>query len=284
MSDPRTNTDASVIISAYNEPECLCMVLIALRRQTMLPDEVLVADDGSSESTAEALSAIARELPFKLVHVRQPHQEFRLARSRNNAIHRATGQFIALLDQDTLPHRTWLETYLSHLRPGKVCTGYVLRLTEQASGKLSRKSVDEGEFQNWHVESEFRHLDSLQRKYLFYAACRRLGFGIKGRPAIAFGNAAVCREDLVKVNGFDEEYIGWGQEDDDLGWRLYFKGVRPVPLVNQVLVSHIYHPPRHSNWRSGANIERYRMKRTSSRCAAGLSSHPHPDVTVTTFS
>ena len=281
MSEPQTHPDASVIVSAYNAPECLCLVLLALRRQTVLPSEVLVADDGSSESTREALSGLARELPFKLVHVHQPHAEFRLARSRNNAISRATSSRIAFLDQDTLPHRGWLECYLTNLRPGRVCTGYVLRLPESAGCRLTRTAVDSGDFETWHAVSEFRHLHHLQRKYLFYTACRRLGFGIKGRPAIAFGNAAICREDLVKVNGFDEEYIGWGQEDDDLGWRLYFAGVQPVPLVNQALVSHIYHPPRHGNWAKGANLPRYRRKRTSSWSAVGLSSHPLPDVTAT---
>lgn len=281
MSDPRTNPAASVIVSTYDAPYSLCLVLAALRRQTVLPAEVLVADDGSPDTTREALATVAAEMPFRLVHVRQPHAEFRLARSRNNAIHRAAGRFITFLDQDTLPHRTWLESYLTNLRPGTVCTGYVLRLPEEASGRLDRQTVESGDFENWHTTAELRHLDSLQGKYLFYALCRRLGFAIKGRPAIAFGNAAVCREDLVAVNGFDEEYIGWGQEDDDLGWRLYFEGVQPVPMVNQALVSHIHHPPRHGNWQNGRNIKRYRSPRTSARCAAGLASHPHPDVTAT---
>lgn len=281
MSNSQTNPQASVIVSTYDAPECLCMVLAALKRQSVLPGEVLIADDGSPDSTRAALSAIAREMPFPLVHVRQPHQEFRLARSRNNAIYRAKGQFITFLDQDTLPHGAWLEQYLSHLRPGVVSTGYVLRMTEQDGHRLNRSVVDEGKFEQWHSPRDFARLDSLQRKYLFYAFCRRLGIGIKGRPAIAFGNAAVCREDLVKVNGFDEEYVGWGQEDDDLGWRLYFTGVRPVPLVNRAIVSHIYHPPRHGNWQNGNNIERYRRPRSSAQCAVGLSAHPHSDVTVT---
>jgi hypothetical protein len=257
------------------------MVLIALRRQTVLPAEVLVADDGSPESTREALMEISKELPFRLVHVHQPHLDFRLARSRNNAIHRASGQFIGFLDQDTLPHRQWFEIHLRNVAKGRICTGTMLRLSEQDARSLSRKSVERGEFEALHAPAELRSLDTLQRKYAFYALLRRIGLGIKGRPSTAFSNGCACREDLVRVNGFDEEYIGWGQEDDDLGWRLYMAGVQPVPLINQALVSHIYHPLRHGNWQGGANIERYRGKRTSPKCSVGLSSHPHPDVTVT---
>jgi len=279
----RTRSDTSVIVSAHNAPGQLRLVLLALARQTVLPAEVLIADDGSPESMPNTLQTVAPTLPFRLVYVRQPHDGFRLARSRNNAIHHARGEFIVFLDQDTLPHATWLDRHLATLMPGRVCTGHVLRLSEQASARLTGETVSSGEFEAWHDPVERRHLDGLQRKYAFYVVMRRLGLGIKGRPAIAFGNAAACRADLLKVNGFDEEYIGWGQEDDDLGWRLYFAGVRPVALVNRALVSHIYHPPRHGNWKTGANIERYRRTRASAVCARGLSEHPHPDVTVAVF-
>ena len=281
MSDVRASSRVSVVVSFCDEPEHLCMVLIALRRQTVLPAEVLIADDGSSAENVKIVADFAKACPFPVVHVRQPHEGFRLARNRNNAIYRAKNEFIASLDQDTLPHRRWLERFLEGLRPGRVCTGYVLRLSEENSARLNHGAVERNEFEAWHAESEHAKLDKLQRKFLFYVVLRRLGLGVKGRPAIAFGNAAVCRSDLLRVNGFDEEYVGWGQEDDDLGWRLYRSGVRPVALVNRALVSHIHHPPRHGDWRNGANIERYRRPRASFRCERGLDKHPHPDVFVT---
>jgi len=261
------------------------MVLSALARQSVAPAEVLVADDGSSDATAAALTDIARSLPFKLTHVRQPHDQFRIARSRNNAIHAAQFERIVFLDQDTLPHRLWLERYLEALDRHIVCTGYVLRLSEADSRKLSSDVIRTGEFEKWHTLEEFRALDALQRKFQFYVAVRRIGLGVKNRPAIASGNAAAWRSDLLAVNGFDEEYIGWGQEDDDLGRRLFMAGVRPVALVNQALVSHIFHPPRRAaDWKDGDNIIRYRRPLASPRCAKGLDAHPLPDVTVTVLS
>ena len=87
--------NVSVILSTYCQPEQLRMVLLALLRQTVVPSEVIVADDGSPKDTLESLSAIAPELPFRLLHVRQPDEGFRAARSRNNAIHLASGDIIA---------------------------------------------------------------------------------------------------------------------------------------------------------------------------------------------
>jgi GT2 family glycosyltransferase len=248
------------------------------------PDEVLIADDGSSEDLRNAAETVATELPFPVTHVWQPDEDYRLARSRNNAISAASGDVIAFLDQDTLPHSTWLATYVKHISEGRVCTGYVLQIPEGLRDNISTETVLSGEFESWHEPSEFKKLDQLQRKFEFYALMRGLGLGIRGRPAIAFGNACAMKSDLLKINGFDEEYIGWGQEDDDCGWRLYMAKVKPVPLVNSALVSHIPHETRRAaDWKAGANIVRYRADRTSCRCAQGLDSHPHADVVVTRF-
>lgn len=274
--------NTSVIISTYRQPQNLCLTLQALSRQTIIPAEVMIADDGSSDETRHALDELAPELPFRLLHVWQPDKGFRAARSRNNAIHHARGEIIAFLDQDTLPHRLWLERMLYYLRPGHLCTGYLLNLPEHAAAQLDRKTIERGEFETCHSASEYKSLDMLQAKFTVYSLLRRAGIGIKGRPAFASGNAAAYRHNLLSVNGFDEEYVGWGQEDDDLGWRLYMSGIKPVPVVNRALVSHIAHPVRHdSTWKDGANIERYRRPRTTFKCGSGLDAHPHQDVRVT---
>ena len=72
----------SVIIASYNEPGNVCLLLEALRRQTVVPDEVLVTDDGSDPPISEVLEEVASDVPFRLVHVWQPDEGFRAARSR----------------------------------------------------------------------------------------------------------------------------------------------------------------------------------------------------------
>ncbi len=272
----------SVIVSTYCKADPLGLVLLALARQSVLPDEVLIADDGSPAELRDKIAAMAAQLPFRLVHVWQADEGFRAARSRNNAIHSAKGDLLAFLDQDILPHRTWLETHCRHVTQGRAGIAYILRLTDAQSAGLNPGTIASGAFETLHDRSEMKLLDSVQRKAAFYCMLRRFGGGIKGRPAFASGNSSAWAADLRKVNGFDEEYVGWGQEDDDLGWRLYMAGILPVALANKALVSHIAHPSRPaSEWRKGSNIERYRRKRTTFACAKGLSAHPHPDVRVT---
>ncbi len=189
VSDP-LHEKVSVVVSASGAFDHLCLVLHALARQSVAPTEVLIADDGSSVTDMKAaIAPMSSALPFRLVHVWQPDEGFRLARSRNNAIHRAQGDIIAFLDQDTLPHHTWLELYLAHIMPRRLCLGSVLNLPPDALSRLDHQALESGDFEQWHSASEFQHLNALQRKYVVYTLLRRLKLAVRGRPGARFGNA-----------------------------------------------------------------------------------------------
>ena len=281
MDSPRI----SVVVTTFDAPDMLHLTLLALGRQALPPAEVLVADDGSGPATAAALVALAGRLPFPLVHVWQPHAGFRAARSRNNAIFRAREEWIAFLDQDTLPHRDWLAVHAAHLRPDGLNLGHLLPLPETAGPGYTAADVESGRFETLHGAAALRVLDRRQRRDAWYAWLRRLGCGIKAKPRLRSCNAALARAALRRVNGFDEDYVGWGQEDDDLGRRLYLAGLRPCVLVNRARVSHLPHPLRRPpDWRAGANVARYRQPLREAACAHGLTQHPHPDVQATPLS
>ena len=274
----------SVVVTTYNAPGTLRLVLLALARQTRLPDEVVVADDGSWEETGDALKEMAGCLPFAMLRVWQPDEGFRAARSRNNAVHRASGKFLAFLDQDVLPHRDWLETHLRFAAESRVGIGHVLDLEQDKMGDVTSEGVSAGAFEDLHDAAAMRRLGRLQRKYVFYAVMRRLGRPAKAKPKLRSCNVSFMRHDYERVNGFDEDYVGWGQEDDDLGRRLYGSGVRPVVLVNRALVTHLPHKQRHpERWTDGANVERFRSADVPVRAVHGLDAHPHPDVVVTRY-
>lgn len=279
MRDP----SVSVIVTTFESPAMLRRVLLGLVRQTVLPLEVLAADDGSGPETAALLVRLASDLPFPLVHVWQPHADFRAARSRNNAAFRARGRILAFLDQDTVPHADWLEAHLAGLKPGRLSLGDMLPLDEAAAARLDEAAIRSGAFETAASAAAFRRLAALQRKQTLYAGLRRLGVGVKAKPRLRSCNFAIPAETFGSVNGFDETYVGWGQEDDDLGRRLYRQGVSPVIRIARARVSHWPHPPRRpADWTAGANARRYRAGAGGPAfCAAGLSAHPHADVRVT---
>jgi glycosyltransferase involved in cell wall biosynthesis len=275
----------SVVLTTFNAPDAIRLVLLGLARQTFRPDEVLIADDGSDENLTPLLSRLAPELPFPITHLWQPHQGFRAARSRNNAIFQAHGEVLAFLDQDTVPHGGWLEAHVSRLDPDKLSLGDVILLSEAEAAGLDEASVREGLFEGVISDANRRRLAALQRRYALYAWLRLAGLPIKAKPRLRSSNFAIPAARLREVNGFDESYVGWGQEDDDLGRRLYRHGVRPLIRVAAARVSHWPHPPRRpADWTAGANARRFLEGASGpARCEAGLSNHPHPDVRAQSF-
>ena len=73
----------SLIISTYNRPDALALCLESVRRQRLLPDEVIVGDDGSGEETREVIERFRQDFPVPLTHVWQEDEGFRLAMCRN---------------------------------------------------------------------------------------------------------------------------------------------------------------------------------------------------------
>jgi glycosyltransferase involved in cell wall biosynthesis len=272
----------SVIVTTFNSPATLRLVLLGLVRQTVLPAEVLVVDDGSEHETAELLNQMALEMPFSLVHVWQPHDGFRAARSRNNGISRARGDVLAFLDQDTIPHARWLDIHTSGLGPRDVSLGDVIPLDRDEASAVTDRAVRQGRFEQIFTFRNRRRLLWLHVRYLLYAALRRQGAPIKTKPRLRSCNFALMASVMREINGFDETYVGWGQEDDDLGRRLYKLGIQPRVRVIQARVSHLPHPPRRpADWREGHNVRRYdEGLNGSARCEVGVSRHPYPDVRV----
>jgi len=182
----------TVIIAAYKWPENVRLVLHALARQSVLPDEVVIADDGTEPPLSQAIADMVETLPFRVVHVWQPDEGFRAARSRNNAIHEARNDMLAFLDQDVLPHHSWLEVHLGSAGPGRVCLARVLPLREVDTSRLSPETIASGSFESWHDVFYVAKLAGQQRKYRSYALMRRMGWPFKRtRPSLSSGNIAV---------------------------------------------------------------------------------------------
>ena len=91
----------SVIVSTYEYPLALGKALASLSAQTVPPDEVLVADDGSGPETTEVIESHLERLPLRRVH--HEHNGFRKAVILNKAIAQAAGDYVVFLDGDSVP-------------------------------------------------------------------------------------------------------------------------------------------------------------------------------------
>lgn len=76
----------SVIVTTYQRPLALARVLESLQVQKVAPTEIVIADDGSAEETAELVKSWQRRFTYPLIHTWQPDEGFRAASARNKAV------------------------------------------------------------------------------------------------------------------------------------------------------------------------------------------------------
>ena len=196
----------SLVVTTYNRPDALELVLLSAARQTRKPDELVVADDGSGPDTGRLVERFASELPFPVMHAWQEDEGFRAARSRNNAIARTTGDYVITIDGDMVMHPRFVEDHAHAARPGVLVQGYRIRMSPELTERLMREKRT---WVGWPRRGIGWH---------FYAFRNRLVSLLTppGQCTIGSGNQGVWRNDLVRVNGYNDGMYGWGGEDDDL--------------------------------------------------------------------
>ena len=109
MEHPKT----SIIVTTYNNKDILQFVLETALNQTVMPDEIVVADDGSQDDTAEMVMQVAKTSPVPVLHTWHPNSGLRLSRSRNNAIAVSSGDYLIFLDGDCYLNQHFVEDHLS---------------------------------------------------------------------------------------------------------------------------------------------------------------------------
>ena len=88
----------------------------AIATQSRLPDEVIVADDGSGDETRASIARIAHGYPCRIAHVWQEDRGFRAARARNLGIAATRGEYVVMIDGDMLPHRDFVADHAAFAR------------------------------------------------------------------------------------------------------------------------------------------------------------------------
>lgn len=262
--------DISVILTTYQRPENLRRSLVSLAMQRGVEGrfELVVTDDGSTDQTADIVGDFARGAPFPVQFVTQPHEGFRAARVRNNGVRASTGRYLVFLDGDCVAPPNHLERHLRARRPGVARSGDAYRLDKATSDRIDEAAIESGEFERWVPGNERRRLALRRVKDQFYTAIRH-----PYTPRLIGCNVGLWRSDLERINGFDEAFVGWGCEDDDLGQRLRQAGVRIATMLGYTTPLHLWHatdPSQPATWSQGQNAELVRRAGRPTRCESGL--------------
>ncbi|MCD6376534.1 MAG: glycosyltransferase [Caldisericaceae bacterium] len=246
-SKSKTQKPITVIVSVFNRLDYLRKALLSIQAQSVLPAEVVVTDDGSSEPVVDFLRELAPRFDFKLKLALQQDLGFRVARCKNNGVRIAQNEFLIFWDQDVVGARDYIKTYWDFRKQRHFLVSYPVRLDEQQTNYLTEEDIQACRFDHLLRPEQMAKIKKQYRKDRFYYFLRKFILKNDTRPKLRGGFFSVCKTDLIRVNGFDENYQGWGNEDDDLGRRLYASGVVGLnPFYDQFPI-HLYHPPHHQN-------------------------------------
>jgi glycosyltransferase involved in cell wall biosynthesis len=262
--------DVSVVVTTYRKPRHLALVLesLALQESPGCGHEIVVSDDGSTDDTASVVAAFARRSAVPVRFVSQPHDGFRLARVRNAAARLARGRYLVFLDGDCLAPRGHLAAHVARRRPGTALLGFCARLPEDVAAGLDAGHLAAVDLERIVPARERRSLAHRRWKAWWYAAIRH-----PTKPRLAGGDFGLWKSDFDLVNGFDERFVGWGQEDDDLGLRLRAAGVRLESILGRTATVHVWHPTDPSagrRWRDGPNVRYFHRRGRLTACRRGL--------------
>ncbi len=222
----------AVIVTTYNNPLYLTKVLAGFLEQTKRPDELIVGDDGSGERTAEVIREFQHKADFPIKHIWQEDRGFRAAHIRNKCIKASGADYLIFIDGDCVPSKTFIEDHFKIKRKGCFMQGKRVLISEKIS-KTFKPSPAGKEFL-LYLSGQIngcRHLVRLP-------GVLKSNTKLKG---IRSCNFAVHRDDLLAVNGFNEDYVGWGREDSDLAVRLMKYGLKRLDVLFAAIVYHLWH-------------------------------------------
>jgi glycosyltransferase involved in cell wall biosynthesis len=232
----------SLVITTYNWPQALALVLDSVRAQQVLPGEVVVADDGSRDDTRQLLERAARDFPVPLRHCWQEDAGFRAARSRNRAIAAARGDYVLLLDGDMVLHARFVADHGDAARAGGYVQGSRVLTSPTFAERMlagARPTV------TWRSPGIERRRNALRLPWLSRWYQQRSTTLTPTR--IKTCNQGWWRSDLLALNGFDERYEGWGREDEDLAVRAGHAGLVCRQMRFAGLAFHLHHRERHQD-------------------------------------
>ncbi|MEQ8390002.1 MAG: glycosyltransferase family 2 protein [Thalassospira sp.] len=253
----------SVVVTTYNWPEALSLVLNSLADQQDRNFEIIIADDGSGGATTRVIENFAATSPVPVKHYWHEDNGFKVAKARNGAIAMAEGELVIFIDGDCCVMPDFITRHRKAAKAGCLVSGKRVFIKQRLTKTLlARKWA----FHKW------------PRAMLFLIAL----FGFTNRPfqfirlphngpwlwehekcwrKAQTCNLGVFKADIDKINGFDEAYQGHGWEDSDFVLRLLRSGLKRKNVEYCSPVLHLFHDrkiaQRHEGGDGASNWHRF---------------------------
>jgi len=224
----------SLITPTYNWPEALELLLMSILNQSQLPNEVIIADDGSRTETKLLIESFQKKFPVPLVHIWHEDNQNQKPAIMNKAIAASKYDYIIEIDGDIIMNKNFVKDHLTFAQKGHYLFGSRATIQEKLLPDLFSKKIISFSFFSKGIKKRSRTIR--------FPLLMHLAKSIEKRSKKLRGcNMSFWKSDFITINGFNEDLVGWGIDDSEMIQRLHNIGIRGKRLKYSGIAYHIYH-------------------------------------------
>ena len=225
----------ALLISTYNWPDALKLVLLSVKQQSVLPNQVIIADDGSTKDTQKLINKFNTNFPVPIKHVWHKDVGFTKTVILNKAIKEITSEYIIQIDGDIILHKHFIKNHINYSQKNTYLYGSRVSLNETVSKKvLASKKINF----NWLFSPGLLRRG---RAIYFPMFNKFIKPESKNSRKLRGCNVSYWKKDAYSVNGYNEDFKGWGYEDFEYVQRLLHNGIKSKRIKQAAIQYHIYH-------------------------------------------
>lgn len=212
----------SIIVTNFNTVNLLQKYFPTVIATSEMAQEIIFADDASPDSSVQYISELQKKNPKIRIIAHKENVGFGV--NSNDAVQKAKGDFVVLLNSDILTHSGYINPALKHLDDPKV---FGVGFAERGHENYAKLFWKDGYIQHTAESSSKLHISGW----------------------ISGGSSIIRRETFLKLGGFDHVYAPFYSEDLDLGYRAWKSGYKclwePKCIVEHRHESTISKFPKH---------------------------------------
>ena len=273
MAYEKNKLNSTIIVSVYKDAVALKLIVDALLKQTTNDFEVIISEDGLSNIIKDCVDSFSQS-GLDIQHLTQEDDGFRKNIALNRAIKSSNTEHLIFIDGDCVPHPAFIEAHQQYASPGIASTGRRLELGETISNDLRN-----GAKRFNRLTNRLSYL--LNIPALLYDRAKNIESGTYSKILHALTkekeirllgcNFSCNKNDLLKINGFNEDYLSPGiGEDSDIDWRLVKSGVKIMNVKFSAIQYHLDHPRTYSVSEKNKELLEQTIKSGNCICSNGI--------------
>ena len=233
----------TLIVSTYNQPDFLRLVLHGIANQQDQDFQLILADDGSGPKTKSCIDLFSKEYGIEIQHIWHEDNGFQKSEILNKAISASTSDYIVFIDGDCIPRKSFIKDHRNLARQRRIvgCSRILLDET------ITKHIIDNDlQFHSWSLFSLLKiRISGHLNRFLplipaFLGPFRSIT--PKAWKRVRGCNFGIYREDILDIGGFDESFTGWGYEDSELVVRAINSNCLVRRGDYRATVLHLWHP------------------------------------------